>query len=357
VSYDGRTRVLIKTRPEPGAVDLVMRPLPALRPDEALVRVRHAGICGTDLHIIAWNDWAARSYRPPFALGHELCGEIVDIGGSSAFRVGDRVTAETHLACGTCRQCRLGRGHVCLDLMVFSRLDRGAFADYTVVPSALLRRVPDGIPDTVAAVMEPLGIAVRNVSETGVAGHDVLVTGCGPIGLFTIAAARAFGAARIFASDPVAERRALALRAGASEAFDPTAGSIAERVMSETGGHGADVALETSGSPAAIADALRSLSSGGTVIISGLPARDVAIDLAGMVVLREITIRGVYGRRLDRTWVETERALASSLQVGPILTHSFALDDFERAIATAAAGACGKVLFEMRSAGTATETD
>lgn len=348
MTYDGRTRVLVKARPEPGAVELTLRPLPALAAGEALVRVRHAGICGTDLHIVGWNAWAARAYAPPFALGHELCGEIVDLAsGVAPFAIGDRVTAETHLPCGRCRACRTGDGHVCLALRVFSRLDRGAFADYTVLPAALLRRVPDGVPDAVGAVMEPLGIAVRAVGEAAVAGRDLLVSGCGPIGLMAIAAARALGAAQVIASDPVAARRRLALAAGADVALDPAAGAVAEAVRERTGGIGVDAAVETSGSAAGLAAALRATATTGTVVVAGLPDADVPVDVAGQVVLREIVLKGIYGRRLDRSWVDTERALAGALDVAPLITHRFPLDDFDTALATAASGEAGKALFDV----------
>lgn len=347
MTYDGRTRVLVKARPEPGAVELVMRDLPALAPDEALVRVRHAGICGTDLHIVGWNAWAARAYAPPFALGHELCGEVVDAGAGAGVAIGDRVTAETHLPCGTCRPCRTGNGHVCRNLRVLSRLDRGAFADYTVLPAALLHRVPDGVPDTVGAIMEPLGIAVRAVTEAGVAGRDLLVSGCGPIGLLAIAAARAFGAARVLASDPVAARRRLALAAGADVALDPAAGPVPATVREWTGGNGVDATIETSGSAAGLADALGATASSGAVVVAGLPDGDVPVDVAGQVVLREIALKGIYGRRLDGSWVEMERALAGTLDIAPLITHRFPLDAFDAALVTAASGEAGKALFDL----------
>jgi threonine 3-dehydrogenase len=347
MTYDGRTRVVVMAEAERGAVDLVLRDLPALQPDEALVKIRYAGICGTDLHIIGWNTWAARSYTPPFALGHEFCGEIVDIGRNERFRIGDRVTAETHLACGHCPQCRTGRGHTCENLKTFSRMDRGAFADFSVVPVKLLRHVPVGIPDMIGAIMEPIGISVRCARETGSEGKSVLVSGCGPIGLMAIAAARSLGAYKIIAADPVEERRALAIDMGATLALDPAALPIVDEIRTMTGESGVDLSIETSGVTAAISSALQATTSGGSLVIAGLPESAIPLDLTGQVVLREITIRGIYGRLLDQTWIETERALLADLKVDAVLTDVFDLDQFQSAIRRAQSGKSGKVLFKI----------
>lgn len=344
MTYDGRNRVVVMAAPRRDAIDTVMRDLPALEAGEALVKIRYAGICGTDLHIITWNEWVARSYTPPFALGHEFCGEIVDIRDGAPFRRGDRVTAETHLACGHCAQCRVGRGHTCENLTTFSRLDRGAFADYSVVPVNLLRKVPDGISDEVGAIMEPLGISVRCAREAGSEGKDMLVSGCGPIGLMAIAAARSFGAQHIVASDPSPERRAFALEMGADSAVDPTGGDLVEQVHAQTCSRGVDVGIETSGAAAAISDGLRAITRGGVMVMAGLPPRDIPVDITGQIVLREVTLRGIYGRRLDETWVESERALSSTLNVDRVITHIFDLDDYAEAIACARGASAGKVL-------------
>ena len=345
MTYDGRTRVAVMAEPRAGAVDLVMRDLPALGAGEALVKIRHAGICGTDLHIIGWNAWAAQRYRPPFALGHEFCGEVVDIAPGTAFRIGDRVTAETHLACGSCPQCRSGRGHTCDNLKTFSSLDRGAFADYSVVPAALLRKVPEAIPDPVAAIMEPAGIALRCAREAGCEGAAVMVSGCGPIGLMAVAAARAFGARLLLAVDPVSERRAFALRMGADRALDPGAEDVAGIARSLGG---MDGVIETSGAPPALSTALRAAMRGGTVLVSGLPEAEVPVDVAGQIVLREVALKGAYGRLLDRTWLDLERALAGPLDIAPVITDRFPLDEVAAAIRCAQGATAGKVLLSMQ---------
>ena len=340
---------LVMARPERGAIALDRRALPAIGPDDALIRVRRAGICGTDLHIVSWNAWAAGSYVPPVALGHEFCGEVVERGRDvTRLEPGDLVCAETHIACGTCSQCRRNRRHTCLDLRVFSKLGRGCFAEYTVVPQQALRRVPPAIPLDRAAVMEPFGIALRAVMEADLRVESFFVVGCGPTGLFAVAAARALGAGRIIAADPLPFRRDLALAVGADAAIDPQAGAYDRQVAALTQGEGVAVALDTSGHPPAIRDALACLSPGGTMFLIGLPSKDVAFDLARQVVLRETSLRGLYGRRIDETWMAAEKLLASpSLRIEPILTHHFPLAAFDEAFATAQSGQAGKVLFRF----------
>lgn len=344
-----RSRTLMMTRPERAGIELVERRVPAPGPGDALIRVRQASICGTDLHIVGWNEWAARRYTLPVALGHEFCGEIAALGGpAGAFHVGDRVVAETHLACGRCRQCRGGRGHTCENLQVFSKLGQGCFGDYTVAPVALLRPVPAAVPDHLACLMEPLGIAVRAVEEGLVAGAPVLVTGCGPIGLMMIAVARARGATRIIASDPAPLRRELARRLGAGRTIDPTREPVAETVRAETDGAGAGAALDASGNAGGIADALASVAAGGTLVLTGLPPQPVPLDLAGTVILREVTIKGIYGRKLDQTWLQVERLLTSGhFDLSPLLTHRFTLENHAAAFAAAAAGQAGKIIFDI----------
>jgi threonine 3-dehydrogenase len=338
-------RVIIMARPEPDAITLVRRDLPAMAADEARLRILSAGICGTDLHIVRWNAWAAGAYQAPFALGHELCAEVQAVGaGVSHIRPGDRVVAETHLACGHCGQCRANRAHTCVNLRVFSRLDRGAFADRAIVPAALLRRVPDGIRLDIASLFEPLGIAVRAATAGAVTNKTVLITGCGPIGLLAVAAARAFGAHRIFATDVAAPRLALALQLGADHAIDVSRQALGTAL----GDTGIDVAIDASGSAQAIADALAAVATGGQLILTGIPEGAVALDLARHVLLREVTISGLYGRCLDATWLATERLMTSPrFDVSPIITHRFALEDYAAAFACARSGEAGKVVFDI----------
>ncbi len=338
---------VIKARPEAGGLALTPMPLGPIGPRDVLVRVHYAAICGTDLHLYKWNGWAARTYRPPFPLGHELGGEVVEIGAEvTAVAPGDIVSAETHIYCGTCSQCRANRRHTCLNLKVFSKLGQGCFRRHTVVPERALRKVPATIGARRAAIMEPLGVSIRVLMETDIRAATVLIVGCGPIGLFAVAGAAALGAARILAVDPVPFRRELAGAVGA----DRTAASV-EDIVAGTGGPGAeriDVAIDGSGHPGAIRAALEALTPGGSLIIASLPDEEISLDISRHVVLREIQLRGIYGRLIDETWLAVERLLsAGAIDVEPILTHSFPLEDFERAFDIAASGQAGKVMFDL----------
>lgn len=343
--FPEQQNVLVLTRPEAGAVELVRRDMPRMQADEAALRILSAGICGTDLHILKWNEWAASAYSPPFALGHEFCAEVVDLGADvSHIARGDRVVAETHLSCGHCSQCRANRRHTCANLRVFSRLDRGAFADYAVVPAALLRCVPHGVPFPLASLFEPLGIAVRAAMTGNVAGKNVLITGCGPIGLLAIAVARKFGAHRIVASDVAASRLELALKLGADAAIEVSRQALEEGL----GNTVVDVGIEASGNAQAINDALACVATGGMLILTGMPEAAVALDLARHVLLREVAIRGLYGRLIDETWLAAERLMTSpKFDLTPLITHRFELEDFAAAFACAKSGRAGKVLFQI----------
>jgi threonine 3-dehydrogenase len=349
MSAAGDYALLMKTAEGPGGVELRRRPHRAPAEGEVLVRIRRAAICGTDLHILGWNAWAARSYRLPLPLGHEFSGEVAALGpGVSGLGVGDRVTAETHLACGRCAQCRIGRGHTCLNLRVFTRLGEGAFSEYATVPAQLLRRIPPGIAHRHACLMEPLGIAFRAAEEAGCAGGALLVSGAGPIGLLAVAAARALGVARVAVAEPSAARRQLAVALGADAAWDPRAADADSAAAGVFGIEGPDAAIDASGNTGAIRAALAGVRPGGTVVLAGLPAAPVELDLATHVVLREITLRGVYGRKLDATW-DAVGALLPRLAgaLDRLITHEFALADFEQAFAAALAGDAGKIQFVL----------
>jgi threonine 3-dehydrogenase len=330
------SRFVFKDRPENGALALRSVALGDPEGDEVLVKIHSASICGTDLHIFKWNDWAARVYRPPFRLGHEFGGTVTAVGPHvEGIKPGDPVTAETHIACGHCHQCRLNRRHTCENLQLFSRIGLGCFSDYTVVPAAALRVVSRDIPLDHLTMMEPLGIAVRAVTEAGIAGAHVLILGCGPIGLFAIAAAKAYGAASVTATDLSDYRLQLAQQIGANATVN------LQEEMREV----ADVIIETTGSEAAFAQALGHVRAGARVVFASLPERPFSLDIARHVVLREITILGVYGRRMDETWIQVERFLrAHGPSVATVLTHHIALSNFEAAFTLAASRKAGKVV-------------
>ena len=337
-----RQKVLLLEGPEPGTVKLVARDLPPLAGNEVQVRILAAGICGTDLQILRRGSLAG-SYQLPVALGHEFCAEIVAVGNEvTDFQLGDRVVAETHLSCGSCRQCRADRRHTCENLKVFSRLDRGGFADQAMVPAALLRHVPAHLSPSIASLFEPLGIAVRAATLHDLSGKTLLVAGCGPIGLMCIAVASRLGAETIIAADFAGERLELARQLGANIVINP----------SEQGpGHPdrqIDVAIDASGSRRAIVDALACVVTGGHVVLAGLPEEAVSLDLARHVVLREVSLRGIYGRLIDETWQAVGQLMNSAdFNLAPLITHEFALEDFEAAFACARSGKAGKVIFRV----------
>ncbi|HKY31721.1 MAG TPA: L-threonine 3-dehydrogenase [Candidatus Polarisedimenticolia bacterium] len=340
-------RALVKDRPGKGLV-LKDVPVPRPGPRDVLIRVRRVGLCGTDAHIYAWNAWASGRLKPPVTIGHEFAGVVEEVGSEAAgVRAGDVVTAESHIACGLCVQCRTGNQHICRSVRIIGVDIDGAFADYIVMPAANVWAVDPEIGIDVAAVHDPLGNAFHTVMSADVRGRSVLVTGCGPIGLFCIGIARASGASRIFASEVQPARLELARMMGASHAINPEQTDLERAVRSATEGLGADVVLEMSGHPGAIRDGLRIVRDGGEVCLLGLPGAEVPLDLARDVIFKGITVKGIIGRRMFETWYAMRSFLrAGLLDPAPVITHRFELADFEKAIEAIASGA-GKVILSM----------
>jgi threonine 3-dehydrogenase len=315
------------------------------------VRVHAASICGTDLHIYEWNEWAERRIpRLPMTFGHEVAGTVEAVGPEvHHIRPGAFVAAETHIACGHCATCRTGRAHICQNLRILGVDTDGAFAEHVVIPAANAWIVGEGIDPDVASVMEPFGNAVHAAFGTE-GGEDLLtnpvaVIGCGPIGLFAVGIARALGAWKVFAIEPVDERRALAAVMGADLLVDPKVEDPVEVVLRETGGVGAEVVLEMSGNPRAIDQGTRMLARGGRMSLLGLPDGPVTLDLADQVIFKEAKVLGITGREMFRTWQQTTTLLSTGrVDIAPVITHRFALEDFQEAFATVAAGRAAKVI-------------
>lgn len=338
---------LFKVKAEPGGVELRDVPMPTAGPGQALIKINAAAICGTDMHIYGWNAWAQANYKPPTPMGHEFCGEVLEVGtGVETLKPGDRVTAETHLGCGVCPQCRSGRAHTCYNLKLFSKLGCGCFSEYSAVPVSMLRPVAPGVSDIHGAIMEPLGIAARAVADAEVSAKTVLVMGCGPVGLFAVACAKTMGASAVFAVDVSPQRLALALEVGASAAFNPKTDDVVAGIRGATDGRGVETAIEASGSPAAIAQCFAVLDTGSRMVMVGLPSESVAIDVVRDIINKERTLIGAYGRRIDDTWLLVERLLKNGLiHIDPLLASTFPLEEHDAAFKTAAAGGVGKVLF------------
>jgi threonine 3-dehydrogenase len=322
-------------------------PEPTIREDEVLIRVRRAGVCGTDVHIYDWDDWARGRCRPPFVVGHEFAGDVVRVGALvTDVREGDRVTAEGHIVDGRCLLCRTGNAHVCPHTKIIGVDRDGCFADYIAMPATNVWQLDDEISYEVGGIHDPMGNAFHTALTAAIPGSTVLVTGCGPIGIFAVGICKAAGASRIIATDVNETRLALARRMGAHDAVHP---QDAERaVRAATDGLGVDVVLEMSGVPSAIHQAFALVRVGGKVQMLGIPAKPMEVDFATEVIFKGITIYGVVGRRMYDTWIQMRQFLRSGqFDPTPAITHRFPLEAYDEAIAAIKGGSAGKVVFEI----------
>jgi threonine 3-dehydrogenase len=340
---------LRKAAPEKG-LRLEEIPVPAPAADEVLVEVETASVCGTDLHIYGWDEWSQGRIQPPLTLGHEFAGTVVERGELVRnVAIGDYVSAESHITCGMCFQCRTGHAHMCERTRILGVDREGAFARYVAVPEAVIWRNDRAkLPPEIATLQEPFGNAVFATSEQDLAGRSVAVLGCGPIGLFTIGIARASGAAVVVAADRTPFRLGLAEEMGASAVVnvDETPDTPAW-FLDRHEGFGFDVVFEMSGSPRAIADAFRIARNGGRVILFGIPARPVEIDVAEALIFKNLSVLALNGRKIFETWYRTRWLLESGVvDVRPLITKELPLEEFEEAFALLAAGeACKIVLY------------
>jgi threonine 3-dehydrogenase len=317
-----------------------------------LIRVKHAGVCGTDLHIADWDEWAQSRIRPPVVVGHEFAGEIVAVGGEvpAELKVGQLVTAEGHIVCGHCRQCRMGDGHICRNTRIIGVDRDGAFAEYIAMPAGNVMPL-HGIPTTIGAIMDPLGNAFHTtLTGDAVSGSTVLVLGCGPIGCFSVGIARAAGAAKVIASDVNPKRLELARRMGAHALLNPAKDDVPARVAELTEGEGADLVCEMSGHPDAVRQAFTCVRLGGRINLLGLPKGEVALRLSNDLIFKGVTVYGVIGRRMFETWHQMQRFLSSGLlDPTPVVTHTFPLEKINDALEAIRSGAAGKVILAIGS--------
>ena len=329
-------RAILKPAAAPGAILGEVEP-PRCGPGDLLLRVRATSICGTDVHIWSWNDWARSTVRPPLVLGHEVAGEIVEVGRDvTSFRTGEFVSVESHLPCGVCAQCRDDRMHICDRLQILGVHRQGTFAEYLSVPAICAWKNAPGTPAEVASILEPLGNAVHAASEADVLNKKVAVFGCGPTGLFTVLAAKAMGAASVFAVDVNRDRLAMAKSLGADEVFDGALEDLPRLIG------GADAAFEMSGNGGAITTGLRSLRKGGTLIAFGLPKLPVQVDWSNDLILPGRRILGVVGRHMFRTWGTMQRLLnEGKLDPRPVITHRYRLSEFGEAFGALTSGNAG----------------
>ena len=342
-------KALVKARPEPG-LWLEDIAVPAVGINDVLIRVQCTGICGTDLHIHAWDAWARRVLPVPLVVGHEFVGEVVEVGSNvTGVAPGDVVSGEGHVVCGRCRNCMAGRRHLCAHTEGVGVSRQGAFAEYVVLPMTNVWHHAPDIDREVAAIFDPFGNAVHTALSFKVLGEDVLITGAGPIGLMAAAVVRHAGARHVVITDVNPRRLTLAERMGVTRALDPREASLAD-VQRELGmQEGFDVGLEMSGSAAALHDMLGNMAHGGRIAMLGIPPDEIAIDWSS-VVLNMLTIKGIYGREMYETWYAMTVMVQSGLDISPVITHRFPAGAFEEAFATAAGGAAGKVLLDWTEA-------
>ncbi|MEV5510825.1 L-threonine 3-dehydrogenase [Streptomyces orinoci] len=338
-------RALVKTAAGPG-LELTEVPTPEAGPGRVLIKVLRTGICGTDLHIDTWDDWAARVVRAPLVLGHEFAGEVVETGpGVTSVSVGDIVSGEGHLVCGTCRNCMAGRRHLCIRTVGLGVHTDGAFAEYVALPESNVWVHRHEIDIDVAAIFDPFGNAVHTALSFPVLNEDVLITGAGPIGMMAAAVANHAGARSTVITDVSPYRLALAEKMGATLALDVSTRRIAD-VMPELGmTEGFDIGMEMSGRSDALQDMIATMSPGGRIAALGLPTGEVSIDMA-TVVTRMLTLRGIYGREMFETWYAMSVLLRSGLDISPVITHRFGFEQHAEAFATARSGQCGKVVID-----------
>ena len=320
---------------------------PKIRENEVLIRVRRAGVCGTDVHIYEWDAWARGRCSPPFIVGHEFAGDVVQVGALvTDVREGDRVTAEGHIVDGRCLLCRTGNAHVCPYTKIIGVDRDGCFAEYIAMPATNVWHLDDNISFDIGGIHDPMGNAFHTALSADIPGATVLVTGCGPIGLFAIGICKAAGASRIIASDINETRLALASRMAAHDVVHPN--EAANVVKRHTDGLGVDVVLEMSGVPSAIHQAFALVRVGGHVQMLGIPSKPMEVDFATEVIFKGITVYGVVGRRMYQTWHQMTRFLQScNFDPTPVITHRFPLDAADEAIRAIKSGEAGKVIFEV----------
>lgn len=339
-------KALVKVSAGPG-FELRDVAMPTIREDEVLIRVRRAGVCGTDVHIYDWDDWARGRCKPPFVVGHEFAGDVVETGRLvTDVHEGQRVTAEGHIVDGRCLLCRTGNAHVCPYTRIIGVDRDGCFAEYISMPATNVWHLDDDTSYEIGGIHDPMGNAFHTALTADIPGATVLVTGCGPIGIFAVGICRAAGASRVIATDINPKRLALAVEMGAHEAVTPE--EAPARVRAATEGLGVDVVLEMSGVPSAIHQAFELVRVGGRVQMLGIPARPMEVNFASEVIFKGLTIYGVVGRRMYDTWHQMTRFLRSGeFDPSPVITHRFPLEQADEAIAAIKSGEAGKVVFEI----------
>jgi len=338
-------KALIKAKAEPG-IWLEDVPRPDVGPNDVLIQVHKTSICGTDLHIIAWDDWASTTVPVPMVVGHEYMGIVAKIGTEvEGLSIGQRVSGEGHIVCGRCRNCQAGRRHLCIRTQGVGVNRPGAFAEFVAIPGTNVQPLPDDITDEIGSILDPLGNAVHTTLNFDLAGEDVLITGSGPIGMMAVAIARHVGARYIVVTDVNDYRLAIAETMGADAELNMTRDSLTDTMASLGMVEGFDVGLEMSGHPDALHDMISTMDNGGKIALLGIPPKQAPIDWND-IVFKGLTLQGIYGRKMFETWYKMLAMLQTGLDVSAVITHRFAADDYEDAFEVMRSGQCGKVILD-----------
>lgn len=336
---------LVKAKREPG-IWMQDVPVPEYGVNDVLIKIKKTAICGTDIHIYKWDDWAQATIPVPMTVGHEFYGEIVEVGKEvQGLKVGQRVSGEGHITCGFCRNCRAGKRHLCRNTLGVGVNRPGCFAEYLAIPATNVIALPDNITGDQASILDPLGNAAHCALAFDVVGEDVLITGAGPIGIMAVAIVKHIGARHIVITDVNDYRLDLARKMGATRAVNVSNEKL-DDVIAELGMvEGFDIGLEMSGNPAALNDMMRTMNHGGHVAILGIPPQATPVDW-NQVIFKGLVIKGIYGREMYETWYKMIAMLQSGLTIEPVMTHHFPVDQYEHAFEIMASGQSGKVILD-----------
>lgn len=342
-------KALVKSKPEAG-IWMQDVPVPVVGPNDVLIKINKTAICGTDIHIYNWDEWAQQHIKVPLVTGHEFAGEVVETGRevTSYFNKGDRVSGEGHIACGHCRNCRAGRAHLCRVNISVGVTRNGAFAEYLCIPATNAYPLPDSVSDSQGAILDPLGNAAHTALSFDLVGEDVLITGAGPVGIMAAAIAKHVGARYVVITDVNEYRLRLAEKIGVTLAVNPAQTSL-DQVMKKLGmKEGFDVGLEMSGNAAAFNDMIQHMNHAGEIALLGFLPKNTGIDWS-QVIMKGITLKGIYGREMYDTWYKMITMLQSGLNIAPVITHEFDIDDYQQAFEIARSGQSGKVIMNWRT--------
>lgn len=338
-------KTLTKASAEPG-IWMEQMPLPEVGPKDVLIRVKKTAICGTDVHIYNWDPWAQATVPVPMIIGHEFVGEVVDCGAAATkYDVGQRVSGEGHIVCGTCRNCRAGRGHLCHNTIGIGVQRPGAFAEYLAIPEVNVVPIPDSVPDEVAAILDPFGNAVHTALSFNVVGEDVLVTGAGPIGIMGALVVQRCGARKVVITDINPNRLALAREMGIEHAIDATSANLRDIMRNIGMTEGFDVGLEMSGAANAFRDMIDAMNNGGKIAILGVAPAGFEIDW-NKVIFKMLHLKGIYGREMFDTWYKMIAFVEAGMDLSGLITHHLGIDQFQEGFDAMRSGQFGKVVLD-----------